>query len=166
MKLVCLELSFDAAGRSAADNPPVQIIAPLKSIFRSVTERSGEKNRFQFLRSISLPLFVSLYLSTRVYIYFRLSELFREPSFHPTPDSIYKKRIETRNATLYAMAPLRGVSSEHAVFGTHVWRSVSEAKFKYFSADGTTHPRLLRNPPKIRSAPCPRLPDVKYKAIS
>lgn len=111
---------------------PVQIIAPLKSIFRSVTERSGEKNRFQFVRSLS----ISLYLSTRVCIYISIYPSFEDRSI-PIPSiksgSIKRHTLRWRP---YGGANTHGVCG----FG-HTCRAekrVSGAKFKYFSADGTT----------------------------
>lgn len=114
---------------------PVQIIAPLKSIFRSVTERSGEKNRFQFVRSLS----ISLSLYARMYIYFRLSE-FRGPF---DPDTIYKKRIyKTPHLTV---APLRWSKHARCVLGTRVeQRSVFRGRNLNISRPMARHPRALQ----------------------
>lgn len=125
MKLVCLELSFDAAGRSAADNLARPNYCAIEIHF-SIGDRTIRGEKQISIRALSL----SLYLSTCIYIYIfsfiRVSRAVRS-------DPIYKQRIETRNATPYEANTRRCVGRT-----CRGEKRVSEAKFKYFSADGTT----------------------------
>lgn len=136
MKLVCLELSFDAAGRSAADNLARPNYCAIEIHF-SIGDRTIRGEKQISIRALSLYISLSLY--ARMYIYFRLSE-FRGPF---DPDTIYKKWIyKTPHLTV---APLRWSKHARCVLGTRVeQRSVFRGRNLNISRPMARHPRALQ----------------------
>lgn len=128
MKLVCLELSFDAAGRSAADNLARPNYCAIEIHF-SIGDRTIRGEKQISIRALSLSLYLSTYIY--IYIYSRLS-VFREP-FDPVPSINSGSKLETPHLTPYEANTRRCVGRT-----CRGEKRVSEAKFKYFSADGTT----------------------------
>ena len=133
MKLVCLELSFDAAGRSAADNLARPNYCAIEIHF-SIGDRTIRGEKQISIRALSLYLSISL--SLYVCIYISVYPSFEDRSI-PIPSiksgSIKRHTLRWRP---YGGANTHGVCG----FG-HTCRAekrVSGAKFKYFSADGTT----------------------------
>lgn len=152
MKLVCLELSFDAAGRSAADNLARPNYCAIEIHF-SIGDRTIRGEKQISIRALSLSLYLSTYIY--IYIYSRLS-VFREP-FDPIPSINSGSKLETPHLTKQTRGGVLDARAEE--------RSVFRRRNLNISRPMARHPRALQ-PSKIRSASCPRLPDVKYKAIS